>query len=278
MNRDLLKSKGWRFASCFNDGVAALLCERIQGDHRIDNCFYINVTQDCSIINPNIDAEPFIEYLTAIPIPKENGMFINARNIRKLHIEIDVNGQVGWYELNMGLRGFISRENIDGCDPSLGIKLTPESERILKRWLANRYIAQTFPDDFNAKINHLLKNSKAPLVKIFDSDIGRACHSILISLDPNDRDLEKGESYDVVLVLLFSEAKAKEIGFDAMDFLANEVEKTLINIDGIGPVSVNSLSESSITFEQVVKMVRWQFDYISLANDAQIVPIEHASI
>jgi len=275
LDRNALKAAEWGFGKCFTKATAPSLIDKIPDDKR-DGDAFIAITHDCSVISPSLSSEPYLEYLAAKEIDKCNGQFTSARNIRKLHIEIEVNGESRWYEVNMAQRGFIDRSQLEQSYPDNQFTLSADSLAILKRWLANRYISQTFPDMFNQLTGHLVKDSKAKLIKIFDSEIGKACHSIFIGLTPDDRDLVEGESYETIIALLFRDCIAEEIGRDAIDKFEVDVKAILATVDRLAPLEVYAMAESDATYAQIAKMARWQLDYVSLKDDAEVLAVDHS--
>lgn len=276
IDRDVIKGNGWALGKIFSNKSASSICSLIREEHKGDNCIFIAVTHDCSVIIPSLINEPFLEYLAVKQIDKENGQFTNARNIRRLHLEIEQNGEVAWYEATMAMRGFVCREKIVECLTDDRYSLTTESLNILKRWLANRYISQTFPDRFNQLTNSLVKGSKSPLIKAFNTNVGKACHSIFISLTPDNRDLIEDESYGVVIALLFRDEIAIEIGRDGIDEFGEKIKAILDSVKSLDPVEVIALAEFDATYSQIVKMSRWQLDYVSIKDGAEILSVDHS--
>lgn len=275
LDREIIKAKGWALGRIFTASSAPILVDLITENHKSDQSVYIAVTHDCSIINPCLLNEPYVEYLSAQPIATENGQFINARNIRRLHLQIEVHGTPTWFEVSMARRGFIDRGSIETCEPDVNYVLTDDNHLVLKRWLSSRYISQTFPDRFNELTGPLVANSKAPLIKVLSSEVGKACTSIFISLTPDNLDLPVDQNYEVIIILVFKEKIAIELGQDALEQLAEQVEALLGAIQGLNPVTVFALPDSSINYDQIIKMTRWNLDYVSLKDDAEVLAVEN---
>ncbi len=276
VNRETIKQNGWGLGKVFTCQSASSIVDKINDDHKFDDQIFIAVTHDCSVISTSLTNEPFIEYLSAHQIEKENGQFINARNIRRLHLIIQDNGIDTWYEVSMRMRGFVSRKTIENCSTDRRFLLPVESINSLKRWLANRYISQTFPDKFNQLTNPLVKNSKAPLIKAFNTETGKACNSIFISLTPDDKDIQKHEFYTVEVVLLFRDKKAESLGRGVIEDFGKDVSNILNQVDGLSS-EVFSLAESDVNYSDIIKMSRWQLDYISLNDsNSEILGVDHS--
>lgn len=275
LDREKLVRLGWKFGACFSGATSPALCERID-TVTPDGAFFIAVTHDCSAVNPSLEAEPLLEWLMATPIAEPDGRSLNGRNIRRLHLEISIDGNFVWCELTMGRRGFVGREGLDQLEPSNSHRISEENRNILKRWLANRYTSQTFPDSFNQRISRLVSSSKSPLTKLFNTEIGKACGSVYLRLDPFDSELPEDQDYEVTAVALFSEDNAAEIGRQSMEEFAGDMKERLEAARGLNPVHVFALSEEDITYADIAKLARWQLDYISLADGAEIVVADQA--
>ena len=243
IDRERLIENGWALGSVFTSDSAPMLYGKIEEGHKSNDEIFIAITHDCSVVRPCLLSEPFLEYLSIKRIDDANGLFTNARNIRKLHLELKKNGEPVWYEASMASRGFVCRDSLESDCPDADYHIEADSLNVMKRWLANRYVAQTFPDRFNELVNGLVKSSKSPLIKAFSDDTGRCCHSVFISLSPDDRDIEDGESYDVTLVLLFRDEIAQGIGREALEEYARKIQGILEVVEYLEPVQVFALDE-----------------------------------
>ncbi len=85
---------------------------------------------------------------------------------------------------------------------------------------------------------------------MFNSDAGKACNSIFISLTPDDKDSEDDEFYAVVVALLFRDELACEAGRNAIDRFGEKVQKIPDSVQGFNPVEVHALAESDATHSQ----------------------------
>jgi len=168
VDRDKIKSNGWRLGRCFDESSSPELYKLIQENHKSDGVVFIAVTHDCSLINPKLEKEPYLEYVTAIPIDKHCALNTEAKDIRCLHLPLSVDGDFNYFEIQIANRGFVDRSPIERSTPSKQISLPTDSRAILVRWLSNRYTTQTLPDAFDQRIRPLVKSSKSPLRKLFE--------------------------------------------------------------------------------------------------------------
>lgn len=273
--RDVIKGNGWHFGSIFTESSAPNLVASIPEDLKSEDGIYISVVHDCSIVQGSFTKEPFLEFFAARIITKLNSSYTNIKNIRCLHTTIIQNDEEAvLIELNMSHRGFICRGPImtDCADPTLAFSV--DDLNLLKRWLSQRYISVSFPDQFNELIGPLVKDKKGPLLNLLDSPVGRQCHSIYISITPSDRDLNEGEEYGVDLLFTFKEAIAEQIDDDKLDEFQENVKSCLNEATRINAREIIAVSEGDVDYPTLTKMVRWQFpDYLSLKEDAETTPL-----
>lgn len=276
LNREQIKTIGWRFGSLFTEKSSPQIWNNLVEGHQADGGLCVVLTNDCSIITPSLRDEPFIEYILLEGIEAPHGMFLNGKNQRKLDVQANHEGEEIWYRLSIANRGFASREGLETCTPHTGIEFPDESIRTIKRWLSNRYIGHTLPDRFNELIAPLINSKKKPLVKAFETPAGKACYAVYLSLAPKDRDTLEGEEYSITITLLFDEEDLFELGREQADTLGKKIEDLFSPIDGIGPIEVYPVADTEVSFSDIVKMQRWQFDYLSLRDEsAELIESEH---
>lgn len=83
IDRDILKGNGWKMGACFTRSSCPDLVSSMDANHAQNEDFvYIAITHDCAIINPSLEAEPFLEYIVAHPITKLDGNCTHTKNPR----------------------------------------------------------------------------------------------------------------------------------------------------------------------------------------------------
>jgi hypothetical protein len=80
---------GWTRKTEWIQG-AALSGKNLQALHpnAPENSVAVAISHSCDIANENLEAEPRVEFILAVPIPKCDGNFTGAKNPRKLHLRI----------------------------------------------------------------------------------------------------------------------------------------------------------------------------------------------
>src|SRR5882757_9746340 len=116
---------GWRQGSCFAlDASGALLGEkRTHGGSRL-----ILASQDCDIVHRG-NGEPFVDTFEATPvnalIPTES----KARNARRLHLPIHLQGQAQPHEIRVWSRLTVPRERLCEYAPDPQASITPAASQ-----------------------------------------------------------------------------------------------------------------------------------------------------
>lgn len=209
VSRDAIKANGWRQGSCFTAEHWPDLSKVITEAHRIDEAVYICITHDCCVINPDLEGEPHLEYVLALPIDGLDGNYTYAKNIRRLHIELVINGEKRPYELLAHRRGYLPREPLQRLKPAVNIKVETESHGLLARWLANRYTATAFPDTFESRINS--NKVRERLKRLLKDKLSTDMIGIWVTLEPGRVELEEREQYEITVLLVYTHQAFEKI-------------------------------------------------------------------
>lgn len=114
---DYLKiiSNGWRQGSCllvnngdFLDNNKSPLKEGL----------YVVISQDCDVVNHDLNKEPIVELLFMSEIKKEDGSLTNGKNPRKLHFQLQVDGGNKCLECVIHDKFFLPRQHLANVIPN----------------------------------------------------------------------------------------------------------------------------------------------------------------
>lgn len=271
-NRSLAIEKGWRQCSIFSASSCPELYNKLVAEHKVENAFYMVLSHPCSLLNPNLIIEPYLEYIVCEEISDLDGNASFGKNPRLLHIELEeLNGLK--LKLEQKARGFISKISI-ASEPPLFSCLSDKNESLIVRWMANRYITTALPDEFESRV----AKQKSKLTKAFSTEVGITCKAVYISLNEFVLDLPKEEKYECILVFLISDANYENYtreedgeGHIYNDFL-KRIDTVFQSIDGIDLKTTMFISENNLTIGQLEsgRLKRWQFDYISVSKGGEI--------
>lgn len=231
------------------------------------------LSHPCSLLNADIDKEPYLEYIICGAIENVDGNASFGKNPRLLHVELpEFEGLK--LTLDQRKRGFIGKGDIATEQPLLG-GLAIENESLIIRWMANRYTTTALPDEFENRV----AKQKSKLAKAFASVIGSVCKAVYISLNEFILDLNKEDEYTCVLFFLINEASYMEYVDEEerketpyADFIGR-IETIFENTAGVTLKNAMFISENKLTVGQFEsnKLKRWQFDYISIAKGGELI-------
>lgn len=166
------------------------------------------LTHDCSISGELIEKEPYIEVVCGKIISSRDGRLTHGKNPRKLHIQIEHNGESKWLEINICHREFLSKQCFDGQEKSSEWSLSEESKELLKRWLAARYQAPAYPNQYEARLKTNKTNEKVE--KILSRAGGNNIDGLFMILSPRDEELSEEHPYELELMLMTKSSLSQE--------------------------------------------------------------------
>ncbi len=225
----------------------------------------IVVSQSCDLLFPDLDAEPLAEIVVAKPLAEGvelDGNFTFAKNARRLHLEIDIDGQDVAHELLIRNRFSIPRALLKEFPPDLQRTL-PESEiETAVRWVIARYERTAFPDQFNSRVERADRKIKAIVKKMPEVS------DIYISLSSWD-ELKEWENYKVGLTGITTTVHFSDS--DTLGRLETSIARIATQLNecpGIEVIDSTIKSEDEMTIGALKRMARFcNFDYISLADE-----------
>jgi len=264
IDRELLKSNGWQMGACFTRSSCPKLISSMAENHLQDESLvFIAITHDCAIINDSLNAEPFLEYIVARKIGKLDGNFTHTKNPRKLHIEIETHNSSIPFELSIIDRAFLDRALLLENKPAQDVRLIDSQKATLVRWLANRYMGQALPDQFEKRIDPIRGN----LNKLLSKTEANGMLAIYIELSPRD-ELASDKNYTLTVVLVYEDAAFRElIDEDCLDSYASKIEGVFQKASGIDISGVIPLSEKDFSLYDQRRKIRWRSDHSSFKQD-----------
>lgn len=209
MAREELLKRGWRRHSVISSTEKALsslsehLVPTIQELFASAGAIAVVTTYDCAVISPDFEGEPWVQLLIAIP-SEFNKQFSNGRSPRKIHFQVEHNGEKITYEA--GAQGFCQadRKLLLQLTPDQSFNITPENRYQLKNWLAERFRQDTWPDAFNMAIKPGEKKLKKLWARYNDFIAG-----MYICL--NTYDDPPSEPYQAAVILAVEEGKLRPL-------------------------------------------------------------------
>ncbi len=114
----------------------------------------IIITHDCDIVQPSLEAEPYVEFLIAKPMREDqkNGVLFRGRNVRRLQFVLKEGGASKLYEISAHDRFRIDRKELENQEPDTSTTLNLQTIGTIASWYAKRYKRSSFPTAFNSRI------------------------------------------------------------------------------------------------------------------------------
>ena len=224
----------------------------------------IVISQDCDVVHPSYNVEPFVEYFIARRITSRDGRRTRGKNPRFLQFEALINGDGRLFEINANEKFRIDRWILDRGDPEAGVMITPGQIRALARWAAKRYNRSSFPTGFDQRISARVREKIEKLMTRYGGDISGTFIAFLSS----DGELREEDAYKI-LVHVVAQKEAFDGGVREADLLKVKAELTTLlgQCSGIELVETVELdSESEFSLDDYFNTRLWDYEYVSDAE------------
>lgn len=255
---EALRALGWRQGSLLRAEVLSELLSDVG-----DASFALLLSQDCDIVRDE-KTEPTLEVVPCRSLEKAKGNYLHGRNPRVFHIEAD--GEREALEIDIRQRRLVSKLDAAALNKR---PVQPALDELtvltVTRWVAKRYTRSAFPDEFNRR----LKAAGRKLDMLAKKAIAKPVTSIYIGLEPHDEELDEDEDYELYVFVAYRDDSKK---VQAQDFY----EKLCDILDECDGLDLNrsesgAKSHFEISLADLEEMRRWDFDYRSIAGDADVV-------
>ncbi|MDN5334809.1 MAG: hypothetical protein PWP59_2071 [Sphaerochaeta sp.] len=226
-----------------------------------DSDVLVLYSQDCDLINPSLDKEPFAEFFCAKKIESIESNFAFGKNPRKLHQRMPT-GIILEFDINRRLtieRSRLADIRLEIQNPSI-----PRDQMdIILDWYSKKYTRPAFPDTFNKilktkrnidqKLTHL--NNEFPCIK-----------RLFFLLDPEE-EIAPTEMYKLKIIILLS-GLSLESDETVKDTIHHKFE-ALFQIDRIALEEMYCLFEDEMTLYELGIYKVWDKEYITLRSGCQ---------
>ena len=231
-----------------------------------DNARLLLTSHDCDVGRPG-PHEPRIEVCPAVAVRgRLDGNFTGTRNPRRLHLELEIDGAPQPFELRAPTRFCIPRETLESSMPDPDARIASRHHNHFCHWLAKRYRRAALPTAFDNRISADTRREIRTILRPLQDSID----SVLIAIDPDDRELDANTPYLVQVVALMEDANFSDPRRRA------PVENALLQIQQLIDRSVGIELETCVS-ESMGRMsvdifrdfAIWDYDELSLDADAE---------
>lgn len=252
-------SNGWRQGSCLvvNNGDF-----QDKNNNSLKEGLYVVISQDCDVVNHDLNKEPIVELLFMSEIKKEDGSLTNGKNPRKLHFQLQVNGNIKCLECVIHDKFFLPRQYLAGVVPDNNFFVKDEELAALIKWVANRYTRSAFPDAFNQRVKSIIGEIKAILKAHGGKTLG-----LFVRLNTYN-ELDSSEKYKLILNILFYPKYSDGSFVEEFDSCVDEIAQQFLEVEGVEVVQAQRLSIDDLSHYEFLKLKKWDFDYISYSVGA----------
>jgi hypothetical protein len=263
---------GWRQGSVFTMAASApiVLAHRdriaVPGFVIDDNARLLLTSHDCDIVHPGLH-EPRIEVCPAVAVRgRMDGNFTGTRNPRRLHVELEMHGVPHPFEFRAPTRFCIPRETLESSIPDLDVRLAPRHHNHFCHWLAKRFRRAALPTAFDNRISADTRREIRTILRPLHDSID----SVLIAIDPDDRELDANTPYVVQIVALMEDADFSDLRRRAsVESALQQIQQLLDRSVGIELETCVSESMGRMTVDVFRDFAIWDYDELSLEAHAE---------
>src|SRR5262249_28922819 len=222
------------------------------------------ISQDCDIAHSSYEAEPYVELLVARPMSSEqcDGGLFHGKNPRRLQFAVTVEGRSQLYMTSIHEKMRLDWQVLLKGLPDSRVQLDAATVDLLARWTAKRYTRPAFPDAFNERCRPAAKRVSARLKAKGDLITG-----LFLQLSSYE-ELPREQEYQGILraTTLPETCDDPEQEKAALSLLA-DIEKALIDCDGVAVVEAALDSERDLSLYELRFVRRWDYDFLSYRED-----------
>ncbi|APC14000.1 hypothetical protein AB6H26_20805 [Providencia hangzhouensis] len=270
IDRDSLVSSGWKrgtfvelkkFTNIIDElpPKLRLFCERNE------TVYLIPVLYDCALIEPSLEKEPWVQVILAIPCQADNN-FKHAKNPRKIHLPIQVDGHESYIEITaLSFFQVCRKKLLQESIPSPNIMWLGNAKNMLLDWIAERYRRATFPDSFGHRIDKKCQKALDSTWK--DENFSKFCSGVYINLHTDD-ELPEGQVYKTdILIAVPEEVNLRQIRNNRIaDKMVEKLKNAILLAKGIQVSSIDLMSEDQFTKKIERKFKRFSLEYFSYSS------------
>ncbi len=219
------------------------------------------VSHSCDVCAPS-QLEVGCEFCPAIPLPpgQTAAQFGNARDPRRLRLQVIVDGQPQWHELYAPLRFTHTRASLEEIVPDAAARIEEQQLWALEVWLAARYRRRVLPNTFDARLDTNNHKRIRTAIKPVEEHI----LSVLFSLSPDEEIADANVPYQLRVALLVRSADLINPGvLEGLEVAKDKVEEILQEREGI-EATVELAGDEEMTVAQFRNYSRWGLEDLSI--------------
>lgn len=272
IDAERIQRHGWRQGSVFTLAASGPIVLAYRDSIMVpalaidDNARLLLTSHDCDIVHRGLH-EPRIEVCPAVAVRgRMDGNFTGTRNPRRLHLELEVAGAPQPFELRAPTRFCIPRETLESSLPDPDTRIAPRHHNHFCHWLAKRFRRAALPTAFDNRISADTRREIRAILRPLQDSID----SVLIAIDPDDRELDANTPYVVQVVALmedenFLDPRRRALVENALQQVQQAIDRSV----GIELETCVSESMARMSVDIFRDFAIWDYDELSLEADAE---------
>lgn len=255
---------------------AACAALNLKDGVRLEATCVVVIGHDCDLANDDLEVEPSVEVIVGRLVDKANGSFAWGKAPRKLHLEMLRDGQSVTVELVATDKDEVPKAGLAPFVPDASFELDVTQLGVLRNWLGARYNRTAFPDAFVDRMG--ASKADVRLAKLIEPK-GNLISFVYFILDDGEmREREKGDPYELSMVLVYRPGDDPDDAADQADTLADEIfaacKKRLPGTEDepnpdIILKSCIAISEEDVTVAKARLLSHWRLEYMSLRAEEE---------
>jgi hypothetical protein len=218
------------------------------------------ISQDCDVVQPSLDREPYVEVLRGRWIDELSGNLTHGKNPRTLQVATQHSDLAVEYSIHDRVR--VSRMLLQDCSPADKPRWTTRTTASIAQWVASRYTRAAFPDAFNERLK---KAGSVERIKKIGKRAGRAVSGVYIFMDEEEK-LE-AESYGITVVVTAPDDSYELEGDTIGKGFLEPLIDALAAAPGVVVEKHGLLPERDFSMTMIRNSLRLDLDSLSFAID-----------
>ena len=259
------RAHGWRQGVLLPTDFEGLQLETLNVQKPVSaEDLLIIISQDCDLVHPSFEEEPFVEILVArrIDEARSDANKFHGKHPRRLQFDYERSGLITRYEA-----WIVEKLNLDRRVLTAGltnyVSVDPALLTVLRIWLGKRYNRSAFPSAFNDRV-------VAAQVKLTErlKKKGQLITAVLIDIDTM-QELPVEQSYTISLYLLMRSVDygTEDARREALAVLAS-AEEAFLKCNGIEIENAQLITEEDLTVSTMRHLKSWDYaNYLSRRPD-----------
>jgi len=218
----------------------------------------IVITQDCDIVQPDFEKEPYVEILLASPVSgATNGNCLYGKNPRLIQFHVGER----CFEASCHDRARMDRRILATCSPCEIHCVDEDHILMLRQWLAKRYTRPAFPDQLNRRVN---AKPYGPAIRKILEQRGHLFQQIFLSCTPRDEELLDGTPYQLAIwpTMSLEDHEDDDLRAEAIQ-ATTDLEASLTKCQGIVIAQCQVRHQGQVTLDDLYFFSEWDFDFLT---------------